>query len=69
MNCFASMKGKGRNKLGTYNSFKSEYGVFVKVLVPFKDRSVFAKFRCEVAPITFETGRYENINHEKKIQI
>jgi hypothetical protein len=50
------MKGNGRNKLGPYKSFNSEYGVFVKVLVPFKDRSVFAKFRCEVAPITFETG-------------
>ena len=58
VNAVASMTGKGRNKLRTYKLFKSEYGVetYCKVLVPFNDRSAFAKCRCGVAPIRLETG-------------
>jgi hypothetical protein len=37
-----------------------------KVLVPFSNRSAFAKFRCGVAPIRLETGRYENIRLEER---
>ncbi len=29
--------------------------------IPFRHRSAFAKFRCGVAPLRLETGRYENI--------
>jgi hypothetical protein len=63
----ASMTGNGRNTLRTYKLFKSEYGVenYCKMFVPFNDRSAFAKFRCEVAPIRLETGRYENIKLEE----
>ena len=62
MNAVTSITGNGRNKLRTYKLFKSEYGVenYCKVLVPFNDRSAFAKFRCGVAPIRLETGRNEN---------
>ena len=34
---------------------------YCKILVPFNDRSAFAIFRCGMAPIRLETGRYENI--------
>jgi hypothetical protein len=68
VNAVASMTGKGRNKLRTYKPFKSEYGVetYCKVLVPFNDRSAFAKCGCGVAPIRLETGRYENIKLEER---
>ena len=69
VNAVASMTGNGRNKLRKYKLFKSEYGVenCCKVLVPFKDRSAFAKFRFGVAPIRLETDRYENIKLERKM--
>ena len=68
MNAVASMTGKGRNRLKTYKLFKSEYGVenYCKVLVPFNDRSAFAKFRCVVVPIRLETAQYENIKFEER---
>ena len=68
MNAVASMTGNGRNKLRTYKLFNYEYGVenYCKVLVPFNDRSAFAKFRCGVTPIRLETGRYENIKLEER---
>ena len=48
VNAFASMTGNERNILRTYEQFKSEYGVenYCKVLVPFNDFSVFARYRC-----------------------
>jgi hypothetical protein len=30
--------------------------------IPSRYRSAFAKFRCGVAPLRIETGRYENKN-------
>jgi hypothetical protein len=61
------MTGNGQNKLRTYELFKSEYGVEndCKVLVPFNDRSAFAKFRCGVAPIRLETLK----NHLKNVYL
>ena len=58
----------GEINVRTYKLFKSEYGVenYCKVLVPFNDRSAFAKFRCGVAPIRLETGWYENIKLEER---
>ena len=60
---------KWGNKLRTYKLFNYEYWVenYYKVLVPFNDRSAFAKLRCVVVPIRLETGRYENIKLERKI--
>ena len=56
-------RGYGRNKLGTYKLFKSEYAVEenCKIVLPQKHRSAFATFRCRVAPLRIESGRYENL--------
>ena len=66
VNAVASMTENGRNKLRTHKLFN--YGVdnYYKVLVPFNDRSAFAKLRCGVTPIRLETGRYENIKLEER---
>ena len=63
VNSESSRSGNGRNKLRTYRRFKSEYKVekYCKLLLPYSHRSAFAKFRCGVAPIRIETGRYENL--------
>ena len=54
--------GRG-NKLRTYCKFKSEFKTekYCQIIMPLKHRSAFAKFRCGVAPLKIETGRYENI--------
>jgi hypothetical protein len=53
-------RGEGGNKLRTYRKFKNEFKVemYVKQIMPFPFRSALAKFRCGVAPIRIETGRY-----------
>ncbi len=52
----------GRNKLRTYCLFKSSYVTesYVKCILSRAHRSSFAKFRCGVAPIGIELGRYTN---------
>jgi hypothetical protein len=57
VNAVASMTRNGRNKLRTYKFINYEYGVdnYYKVLVPFNDRSAFAKCRCGVTPIRLHT--------------
>ena len=37
------------------------------MLLTLKHRSAFAKFRCGVAPIRIETGRYEGLSIEERI--
>lgn len=56
-------RGQGGNKLRTYKLFKQDFKTeyYVEKNIPFRYRSAFAKFRCGVAPIRLETGRYENI--------
>ena len=56
--------GVGRNKLRTYRLFKSIYEPekYCRLLMPLSHRAVFAKFRCGVAPIRIETGRFENLD-------
>jgi len=34
---------------------------YVNARIPLKHRSPLAKFRCGVAPLRLETGRYENV--------
>lgn len=53
----------GMNKLRTYKLFKATYDVeaYVKMVLPKCHRSALAKFRCGVAPIRLETGRYERL--------
>lgn len=54
--------GQGRNKLRTYCLFKSTFNTenYVKCILNRAQRSSFAKFRCGVAPLAIETGRYTN---------
>ena len=61
--------GRGRNKLRTYKLFKQEYVLenYVKTQLPIKHRSALAKFRCGVAPLRLETGRYENIQENLRL--
>ncbi len=56
-------RGPGRNKLRTYHTFKQDYlcESYVTRPLPRSHRSALAKFRCGVAPIRIETGRYENV--------
>jgi len=58
-----SRYGQGRNKLPTYSQFKTEFcaEAYCKVIVPLSHRSTLSKFRCGVAPIRIETGRYGNL--------
>ena len=53
----------GMNKLRIYKRFKDTYEVeaYVKTVMPRCHRSALAKFRCGVAPIRVETGRYERL--------
>ena len=61
--------GIGRNKLRTYRLFKSRYEVeeYCKLFLPVRHRSAFAKFRCGVATIKIETGRYENLDVNQRL--
>ena len=54
---------RGGNKLRTYRLFKNDFYPEPYVIsdMPRCYRSAMAKFRCGVAPIRVETGRYENI--------
>lgn len=55
--------GRGRNKLRTYQLFKTQFETesYISIPMPVKHRSALAKFRCGVAPLRLETGRYENL--------
>ena len=51
-------------KLRTYKLFKHSFDIekYVTCNIAKKYRSAFAKFRCGVAPLRIETGRYENLH-------
>jgi len=55
--------GRGRNKLRTYRLFKQDYMLenYVNAKIPLKHRFALAKFRCGVAPLRRETGRFESV--------
>lgn len=57
------------NKLRTYRNFKTEYGTesYVKRILSKNERSAMAKFRCGVAPLRIETGRYERLPVEQRL--
>lgn len=69
INNIVGPSGRGRNKLRTYCLFKSEYKAeeYCKMILPLRHRAAFAKFRCGVAPLRLETGRYENLALENRI--
>ena len=58
-----NQKGIGLNKLRTYKLFKTEYKVeeYVIKVKAVNQRSAMSRFRCGVAPITLEIGRFFNI--------
>ena len=60
------MRGQGKNKLRTYRLFKHEYKTeeYAKCIMSRGNRSALAKFRCGVAPLRIETGRYERTRLE-----
>ena len=53
----------GGNKLRTYRTFKSDLNTefYISCNMPYKYRKALATFRCGVAPLQIETGRYYNI--------
>lgn len=62
-------RGTGQNKLRTYNKFKQIFQVepYVVSVMSRGRRSALAKFRCGVAPIRLETGRYEHLPVEQRL--
>lgn len=69
INSESGRSGKGRNKLRTYKLFKTEYKTedYCKIFLPIKHRSAFSKFRCGVAPIRIETGRFVNLEVSQRL--
>ena len=65
----SARRGAGRNKLRTYNKFKQVFEVepYVTEVMSRGRRSALAKFRCGVAPIRLETGRYENLPVDQRL--
>ena len=51
-----------------YKLFKHVYRTepYVVNVLPFKHRWVLAKFRCGVAPLRLETGRYERLQPDQR---
>ena len=64
-----AIRGNGRNKLRTYRLFKTDFEVesYCKIRLPIAHRSAFAKFRCGVAPLKIETGRYEGLAENDRL--
>lgn len=62
-------RGNGRNNLRTYRLFKQEYRseAYVNTTMSRANRSALAKFRCGVAPIRLETGRYEGLPEAERL--
>ena len=60
--------GRGGNKLRTYKLFKNLFQTeeYCKIILPPSHRSAFAKFRCGVAPLRLETGRYEGLPADER---
>jgi len=64
VNSINGPSNRGRNKLRTYSLFKTQFETeaYCQLILPLRHRSAFAKFRCGVAPLRIETGRYENLS-------
>ena len=72
VNKVSSDQGAGpsqANKLRTYNEFKFDYGAeyYVKSVLSRNNRSAIAKFRCGVAPLRIETGRFERLPVDQRL--
>ena len=55
-----SIRGPGQNKLRTYRVFKEFYNTetYIALPMPLKHRQALALFRCGIAHLCIETGRY-----------
>ena len=64
-----SVEARGLNKLRTYRTFKQDFVTeqYVFRPMPRSHRSALARFRCGVAPIRIETGRYERLPLEERL--
>jgi hypothetical protein len=65
-----SARGVGGNKLRTYRLLKTDFGTAHYVTDPHltkAQRSALARFRCGVAPIRLETGRFEGLPVEMRL--
>ena len=69
VNSHNSRSGNGGNKLRTYKLFKTTFQMeqYCKTIMPTSQRSAFAKFRCGVAPLRLETGRYEGLTVNERV--
>ena len=69
LNRTEALRGQGLNKLRTYRQFKDSVKTedYLKLVLNYRHRSSLAKFRCGVAPIRLETGRYEQLNVPQRI--
>ena len=69
VNSHNSRSGNGGNKLRTYKLFKTTFQMeqYCKTIMPTSHRSAFAKFRCGVAPLRLETGRYEGLTVNERV--
>ncbi len=63
------MEGTGLNKLQTYRKNKRSILTEPYVIAPLSkcQRSALAKFRCGVAPLRIETGRYTKTPEEERL--
>ena len=68
LNRVHSKRGHGLNKLRVYKLFKHEYGTdsCVDKVYQTGQRSAMARFRCGIAPINIELGRYMNVPADQK---
>ena len=66
---YEQLMSDGVKKLRSYKKFKNVYGVETYLCnnMPGKYKSAFSKFRCGVAPLRIETGRYENLNVDSRV--
>jgi hypothetical protein len=69
VNSAVGPSGRGRNKLRTYCTFKTRFETerYCKLILPLRHRAALAKFRCGVAPLRLETGRYEGLSIEERL--
>ena len=68
LNQYSASTGTGRNKLWMYRTFKSQYKTepCLNCIMSNGHRSAYAKFRCGVAPVRLEAGRYERLDESDK---
>jgi hypothetical protein len=57
----------GMNTVRPYKCYKKDFVVEEYVnIIQYRHRSAIAKFRCDIAPIRIETGRYEGLARENR---